>query len=106
MTLLRKWAFWLLLAFLAVIALLVAADNSAEVPLTFLDYESMALPISWWMLGAFVAGVLFGTLLNLVSNTRLRLDARQARRELERSRGQLDRERADKAARAADVDNV
>ena len=67
-----------LIAFLA--ALLAAADNSAEVALRFLEYESPVWPISWWMIAAFVVGVAFGNLLNVVSNTRLRMESRRDRK--------------------------
>ena len=62
------------------IALLAAADNSTEVTLRFLEYESPVWPISWWMIAAFVVGVAFGNLLNVVSNTRLRMESRRERK--------------------------
>lgn len=95
MNLLRKWAFRLLLFVVAVLALLLAADNSSEVPLAFLDYESMALPVSWWILIAFVLGTLFGMVTNLMANTKLRLESRKANKALERSNAELDKARAD-----------
>jgi uncharacterized integral membrane protein len=67
-----------LVAFL--VALLAAADNSTEVTLRFLEYESPVWPISWWMIAAFVVGVAFGNLLNVVSNTRLRMESRRDRK--------------------------
>ena len=67
-----------LVAFL--VAFLAAADNSAEVALRFLEYESPVWPISWWMIAAFVVGVAFGNLLNVVSNTRLRMESRRDRK--------------------------
>ena len=81
-----------LIAFL--VALLAAADNSAEVALRFLEYETPVWPISWWMLTAFVIGVVFGNLLNLVSNTRLRLDARRARKTADCRTLELDQAKA------------
>ena len=81
-----------LIAFLVV--LLAAADNSAEVALRFLEYETPVWPISWWMLTAFVIGVVFGNLLNLVSNTRLRLDARRARKTADGRTLELDQAKA------------
>ena len=62
------------------VALLAAVDNSAEVALRFLEYESPVWPISWWMISAFVFGVVFGNLLNVVSNTRLRMESRRERK--------------------------
>ena len=67
-----------LVAFL--VALLAAADNCTEVTLRFLEYESPVWPISWWMIAAFVVGVAFGNLLNVVSNTRLRMESRRDRK--------------------------
>jgi uncharacterized membrane protein YciS (DUF1049 family) len=62
------------------VALLAAADNSAEVALRFLEYESPVWPISWWMISAFIVGVVFGNLLNVVSNTRSRIESRRERK--------------------------
>ena len=81
-----------LVAFL--VALLAAADNSAEVALRFLEYETPVWPISWWMISAFVVGVVFGNLLNVVSNTRLRMDARRARKTADGRTQELDHARA------------
>ena len=81
-----------LVAFL--VTLLAAADNSSEVALRLLDYESPVWPISWWMISAFVVGVVFGNLLNVVSNTRLRMESRRERK-IARGRTQdLDKEKA------------
>ncbi|MBL6689622.1 MAG: LapA family protein [Pseudomonadales bacterium] len=74
-----KRTVFILVAFVAAaVALLAAADNSDEVALKFLEWESPVWPISWWILTAFVVGVLFGTALNLVSDTRLRMNVRKA----------------------------
>jgi|TARA_B110000914_G_scaffold15022_1_gene11685 uncharacterized integral membrane protein len=81
-----------LVAFL--VALLAAADNSAEVALRFLEYETPVWPISWWMISAFVVGVVFGNLLNVVANTRLRMDARRARKTADGRTQELDQARA------------
>lgn len=77
------------------IVLLAAADNSDTVTLKFLDLESWAWPISWWMMTAFVVGILVGAGLNLVSNTRLRMDARRAHKTAESRTKELDRVRAE-----------
>lgn len=90
--------FLALVAFL--IALLAAADNSAEVALRFLEYETPVWPISWWMITAFVVGVVFGNLLNVVSNTRLRMDARRARKTADGRTQELDQARAQPVAQA------
>ncbi|MBQ61923.1 MAG: hypothetical protein CMQ19_07585 [Gammaproteobacteria bacterium] len=92
MTLLKKWLFRLVLLAIFTVALLLASDNSTEVPLTFLDYQTPVWPISWWMLAAFVIGVLFGTLLNTWSNTKLLLSARNAKRQAIKSAQELNDE--------------
>ena len=61
------------------VALLAAADNSEEVALKFLAYETPVWPISWWMLSAFIVGVAFGNLLNVISNIALRIETRRER---------------------------
>ncbi len=78
MAVLKKTIFMAVALVVFIIVLLVVADNSDEVTLKFLDYKSPVWPISWWMMLAFVVGLLFGFLLNLVSNTRLKMDVRAA----------------------------
>ena len=78
MAVLKKTIFMVVALTVFIIALLAVADNSDEVTLKFLDYKSPLWPVSWWMMLAFVAGLLFGFLLNLVSNTRLKMDVRTA----------------------------
>jgi lipopolysaccharide assembly protein A len=80
MAVLKRWLFILVLVLVSLVALIAASYNNQEVPLRFLGYETAEWPISFWMFLAFVVGVLFGMLLNLVTNTRLRLDARRARK--------------------------
>ena len=91
MNLIKKWLFRLLVVLVFVVAMLAASDNSTEVPLTFLEYETPEWPISWWMLSAFVIGVLFGTLLNTWSNTKLRINARSANKKVEKTVRELDK---------------
>ncbi len=93
---LRKTLFFILATFLFIVALLAAADNSDAVSLKFIDWISPSWPISWWMLMAFVVGIFFGSLLNLYSNTRLRLDARAANKNAASRTKELDQVRADK----------
>jgi len=102
MTLLKKWLFRLVLLMIFIVALLLASDNSNEVPLRFLDYQTPVWPISWWMLTAFVIGVLFSTLLNTWSNTKLRISARNANKQVEKSTKELDKTRAQSLPVATD----
>ena len=90
----KKTLFLFIALIVFLIALLAAVDNSAEVTLRFLEYETPVWPISWWMLLAFVIGVIFGNLLNLVSNTRLRMDVRRARKTTDGRTQELDQARA------------
>ncbi len=106
MNLIKKWLFRLLVVFVFVAALLAASDNSTEVPLTFLEYKTPDWPISWWMLSAFVIGVLFGTLLNTWSNTRLRMNARSANKQVEKTVQELDRKKAESLPIVAEVAEV
>lgn len=85
MNFLKKWTLRLLLVVVFLVALLAASDNSEMVRLTFLDFETPAWPVSWWMLLAFVLGVGFGLLLNAWSNIRLRYKARQAGKQVART---------------------
>ena len=95
MTILKKLFLALITLVVAVVALLAAADNSNEVALKFLDYETPVWPISWWILSAFVIGTLFGNLLNVVSNTRLRMQARTATKTAQSRTRELDKAKAD-----------
>ena len=94
MAFLKRTLFLLIALIVFVLALLAAADNSAEVALRFLDYETPVWPVSWWLLAAFVIGVLFGVLLNVVSNTRLRMDVRRANKTAAGRTEELDRAKA------------
>lgn len=102
MNLLKKWLFRLVLFVVFIAALVAASDNSNEVPLRFLDYQTPVWPISWWMLTAFVIGVLFGSLLNTWSNTKLRLSARNANKQVEKSAIELDKSKAQSEDTAGD----
>ena len=95
MNLIKKWLFRLVLLVVFVIALLAASDNSHEVPLTFLEYQTPEWPISWWMLAAFIIGVFFGTLLNTWSNTKLRVSARNAKKQAEKTTRELDQTKSE-----------
>jgi uncharacterized integral membrane protein len=88
------------------IALLAAADNSAEVALRFLEYESPVWPISWWMIAAFVVGVAFGNLLNVVSSTRLRMESRRDRKIAQGRIKDLDQVKAQTKADPVSTDSV
>ncbi len=90
MTFIKKWLLRALLLLVFILVLLAASENSQAVALVFLDFSSPQWPVSWWMLVAFVIGLGFGLLLNTLTNTRLRLDARRAKKVVEESRRALD----------------
>jgi len=98
MILLKKWFFRLVMALVFILVLLAASENSSPVALTFLSLQSPEWPVAWWVLLAFVLGVLFGVVLNMVTNTRLKLDARKARKTVEATRQDLDKARASASA--------
>ena len=58
------------------------------------DFKSPQWPVSWWMLVAFVIGLGFGLVLNTLTNTRLRLDARRAKKIVAESQRALDQSRS------------
>lgn len=96
MTVIRKLLFFIVAAFAFIVALLAGADNSDEVALRFLEWQSMTLPVSAWILMTFLIGLLFGSMLNLLTNTRLRLDARSAKKTVATRTRELDQVRAEK----------
>ena len=94
MNFIKKWLFVLFMLSLFVVALLAAIDNSNKVALKFLIYETPDWPVSWWILAAFVMGTVFGIMLNLLSNARLRRHARAADKAAARRASELDRARS------------
>lgn len=94
MAMIKKWLIRVVVFLVFIVALVAASDNSQEVPLSFLDYQTPAWPISWWVLLAFVLGVLFGVLLNLVSNTRLRLQTGKVNRALKQEKAEVNKIKA------------
>jgi len=95
MKILKSLVFRLVALILFVVALLAASDNSEEVSLTFLDFVTPSWPISWWVLSAFVCGVIFASLVNTWANTRLRLVARKANKMIEKTNRDIDIVRAE-----------
>ncbi len=96
---LKSLLFWAVAVILFFVALLLAADNSEEVALTFLEYATPQWPISWWVLASFVLGVVFTSLLNIWSNSALRLAARKANSQVKKTNQTLDKVRAEKQSK-------
>ena len=98
MIVIKRWLFRLLILVVFLVVLLAASDNSEAVALAFLDYQTPEWPLSWWVLSAFVLGVMFGLLLSMVGTTRLKLDKRRAEKAVARSNRDLDRLKATPAS--------
>ncbi|MFT4819643.1 MAG: putative integral membrane protein [Candidatus Pseudothioglobus sp.] len=94
MAFLKKWSLRLLLLVVFVIVLVLATDNSQQVALSFLGYQSFEGPLSWWVIGAFALGMIFSMTLNVMTTTRLKLDVRRARNSAEQSLVALDKANA------------
>ena len=62
---------------LFVIVLVAASENSDPVTLKFLDLESGALPVAWWLLGSFLAGWLLSSMFGYITTIGLRKQVRQ-----------------------------
>ena len=70
--------FGLFLVILFILVWLGSTQNSMPVTLRFLDFESPEWPVSYWLATAFGLGFIAAALLNMWSNTRLRMRARRA----------------------------
>ncbi|MCB1646297.1 MAG: LapA family protein [Pseudomonadales bacterium] len=90
MTFLRKWLFRLILILIAPLALLAGSYNSTEVALTFLGYTSIELPISLWVVFAFLIGVGFGLLMNTIRNQQLKSGIRRAEKDAAKAVREID----------------
>ena len=95
MKIIRSLTFRVIAAFVFLIALLAAVDNSEKVALSFLDASTPELPISAWVLISFLLGVVFASLLNAATNARLRLAARKANSEVRKTNQTIDKIRAE-----------
>ena len=78
---------WLARAFWAVLAIVVFflaafAVNQEQISLRFLTWETPAYSVFWFLLGAFLAGLLLGLLGITVLTTRLSLKNRKLTRQL------------------------
>ena len=62
---------------LFVVVLVAASDNSDPVTLKFLDSETGALPVAWWLLGSFLAGWLLSSMFGYITTIGLRKQVRQ-----------------------------
>jgi putative membrane protein len=97
MNLVRRWLFRAILLVVFLVVMVAASENSTEVSLVFIDYRTPEWPVAWWMLSAFVAGLFLGSVLNLFSNTKLRLKHRVAEKKVVATTRELDQVRATSA---------
>ena len=58
--------FRLILLVLFIALFLLATENNLEVSLQFLSQRSPELPLSWWLAGTLVVGIVLGRLRGLV----------------------------------------
>jgi uncharacterized integral membrane protein len=90
-----SWLWKVLLAALflgvALLGLLAMMDNDTQVSLRFLDWSTPALSIYWWLLAALLIGASLGWTASAAGSVRTRLAKRQMRRELARSRSEVER---------------
>ena len=90
----KKWLLRAVLLIAFVVALLAASDNSEAVALRFMSWETPSVPVSWWVLMAFLLGTGFGLMLGFFTNTRLRMNVRSANREISKRERELDEARS------------
>jgi uncharacterized integral membrane protein len=89
---------WLIRLFLAILALLAfflaaLAVNQQEISLHFLSWQTPAISVFWWLLGAFASGLLLGLLGITVVSTRQRFKNRGLAKRLSQAESELQRVR-------------
>jgi uncharacterized membrane protein YciS (DUF1049 family) len=93
----------LVLFFLALVA---GSQNSDLVALQFLDWRSGEMALSYWLLIAFLLGVAVTAVYNLWANTRLRLAARRANKNVNRAERDIDKLKAEVSAQPNTADDA
>mgnify|MGYP006133297861 CR=1 FL=1 len=78
MALLRRFLFLIFALVVGLFGFLAATENSAAVALGFLGASTPAIPVSWWLVIAFVGGVLVATVVNMLTTLGLRGALRRA----------------------------
>lgn len=84
---------WVLLAVLLFCFALLAV-NQDQVALRFLSWQTPEVSVFWWLLAAFLLGLTLGATAVGLGSLRLRLKQRSLGRELQASRGELQKLRA------------
>ncbi len=91
MSTIKKLLLSLLLFVLFVFGLIYGTDNSTPVSLAFLNWKTPQWPVSWWVLVAFAVGTGLGYLLNIGVNVRAKVDGLKTKKELQKSKDELDK---------------
>tara|TARA_R110002072_G_scaffold31735_2_gene97501 strand:- start:20488 stop:20814 length:327 start_codon:yes stop_codon:yes gene_type:complete len=103
MNLIKSLVFWFVAIVVFFVALLAGLDNSDSVALTFLDWSTPEAPVSAWVLAGFLLGIVLTAVFNFWSNTRLRLKARQANKQVAKINQSLDKAKAESSVVEAGV---
>ncbi|MEQ8689400.1 MAG: LapA family protein [Pseudomonadales bacterium] len=82
----------LVVAMLIVGSLAALSVNQQEIVLSFAIWQTpFALSMFWWLLAAFLIGLLFGTLASLWTGAKRRLELRKLRKTVAQSNAELER---------------
>lgn len=82
----------LILAMVLVGSLAALSVNQQEISLAFAMWQTpFALSIFWWLLAAFLLGVIFGVLNGVWASTKRRLEMRKLRQALSQANSELAR---------------
>lgn len=81
---------WALIA-LALFCFALLAVNQSQIALRFLNWQTPELSVFWWLLAAFVLGILLASLGCMLVSVRARLRQRQLRKELEAAQRELEK---------------
>ena len=87
---LRTLAVASLFLFATLLGVLAFVDNSSVVALKFLDWQTPAVSLYWWLLITLVSGIAIGWLAASVTIVRVKVAERRVRRELTRVRDSAD----------------
>jgi len=91
MSTIKKLLLGLLLFVLFIFGLIYGTDNSTPVSLVFLNWKTPEWPVSWWVLVAFCLGTGLGYLLNIGVNVRTKVGTLKTKKELQKSKDELDK---------------
>lgn len=96
---LARWITVIAFAVIVFVGVLAVVDNRNGVALHFLVWETPVISVYWWLVIAFALGAAVGWLSAGVRVVRAVAGNRRLRRDLDRSRSELERTKGDAAAR-------